>query len=314
MYLEQLWEAIAARPERPVFRRVDETHPLDLYVGLSASSEQELLLLTDIEPPVPSGHPRGLRIEHGRRTDGRWALTVRLVYAELGRLFAHLCEDLVAACRSGCRPADAGRFVIDRIERWERLLSRGRRNGLDETTYRGLVAELEVLRRWVLPHAGPDAGIASWVGPLQADQDFRLADRLIEVKSLAVGALSVTISSAGQLEAHGAPLFLAAVPITTGAGATDTTLLDIVESVRQGLHGHTGSLTTFEERLAMTDYADNDPLASRTVGIGVLHAWHVRDDFPRIVRSSMPAAIRSVKYQLDLAACSHFRISDIFGI
>jgi hypothetical protein len=204
--LEQHWKELKPDAHSPAFKRVDDRHVLDLYVGVEPTGARVLLLLTDTEPPPVPAAPRGFDIEKGQRSDGRWALTVCLRMPDLSRLFSHLCEDLVEASRIGCLPADGGRFVMDRIARWSRLLARGPQDGLNEQSYRGLVAELLVLQRVVIPRVGVNVGILSWIGPLDADQDFRLADRLIEVKSTAVGSLTVTISSAEQLDVHGFPL------------------------------------------------------------------------------------------------------------
>src|SRR5262245_45116493 len=90
--LESLWSSLE-KQSGPAFTRVDDVHPLDIYVGRDAG-ERVLLLLTKDEPPT-LGHFRALRVTKQLRQDGRWALTVKLVQPELGKLFSHLCQDLV---------------------------------------------------------------------------------------------------------------------------------------------------------------------------------------------------------------------------
>ncbi len=310
--LDDLWGEIARDPGASTFRRVDDTHPFDLYVGVDPGGAKVLLLLTAAEPPPVTVAPRGLQIEKGRRADGRWALTVSLRMPELETLFSRLCEDLVAASRTGCPPSGAGRFVIDRIARWARLLARGHKSGLGEQEYRGLLAELVVLQRLLIPAVGPIAAIAGWTGPLEANQDFRLSDRLLEVKSTVIGSLVVTISSAEQLDVHDFPLFLVAVPVGDGAGGADGTLNDFIQTIRDAASADSATLSTFEELLAMSGYDPADERAEREVSIGLIRKFKVAPEFPRIVRSQLPAAIRAVGYQLDLGLCGANEVERIF--
>jgi hypothetical protein len=50
---------------------------------------------------------------------------------------------------------------------------------------RGLIGELVVLERRVLPEFGPDDAVSAWTGPLGTPHDFQLPTGLkIEVKAL----------------------------------------------------------------------------------------------------------------------------------
>jgi hypothetical protein len=311
--LERIWNEVGPVADAAAFRRVDVTHPVDLYAGIDPLGARVLLLLTDIEPPAITVTPRGFDIEKGRRADGRWALTVSLRIADLSRLFTHLCDDLVESLRTGCRPEEAGRFVIERIARWARLLARGPKTGLDEQTYRGLLAELVVMQQRLIPAVGVGVAIPSWFGPLDADQDFRLPGRLVEVKSTVIGSLMVTVSSAEQLDVHNFPLFLATVPIGNGVQGNDMTLQELVDTIRDLARDDPASLNLFDERLGMTGYIPNDLYATRPFITGQLRCFHVTQGFPRLVRSLLPSPVFSVKYQLDLALCSEFEVHDLFG-
>jgi hypothetical protein len=240
-------------------------------------------------------------------------LTVSLRIPELSRLFTHLCDDLVESLRTGCRREEAGRFVIERIARWARLLARGPKTGLDEQTYRGLLAELIVMQQLLIPAVGVGVAIPGWFGPLDADQDYRLPDRLVEVKSTVMGSLMVTVSSAEQLDVHDFPLFIATVPIGNGVQGSDMTLQELIGSIRDLARDDPASLTLFDERLGMTGYIPNDIYATRPFITGQLRCFHVAQGFPRLIRSLLPIAVFSIKYQLDLALCSEFEVHDPFG-
>jgi hypothetical protein len=306
--LEEIWQEIAPDPGASIFRRVDEKHPLDLYAGVDPVGARVLLLLTNVEPPDAPITPRGFEIEKGRRTDGRWALTVSLRMPELSTLFSHLCEDLVESLRTGCTPEESGRFVMERIGRWARLLARTPKRGLDELSYRGLLAELVVLQRLLIPTVGVSVAVRSWFGPLDADQDFRLSDRLIEVKSTVLGSLVVTVSSAEQLDVHGFPLSLVAVPIGDGVPRIDGTLESLIEHIRDDAREDPISLNIFEERIGMTGYDPKDNYSVRPFATGPIRYFEVTHKFPRLVRSLLLPAIVAVQYQLNLGACHDFEV------
>ena len=76
--IEALWDALEREGEPGGVRRVDESHPCDLYAGLDASGRRGLILVTDIEPPA------GPRIR-GRRHRGQPTAGPSLVPGHLAR-------------------------------------------------------------------------------------------------------------------------------------------------------------------------------------------------------------------------------------
>src|SRR5437879_9035222 len=91
--IEGIWEELRWNTERPVFRRVDETHALDLYVGLDIHDRRILMLVTPEEPPIPPLYD-SITISSRHRTDGTWALLIELKAVDLDIPFARLCQDL----------------------------------------------------------------------------------------------------------------------------------------------------------------------------------------------------------------------------
>src|SRR5215217_798067 len=84
---EQRWREMPIHPGSPAFQRVDESHPVDFYIGKEASGEWVLLLITD-ERPRPSREYRTIHVITRERQDGRWALVFRLMSSELERVFS----------------------------------------------------------------------------------------------------------------------------------------------------------------------------------------------------------------------------------
>lgn len=312
--LELLWNSLDKKADGPAFLRVDDVHPLDIYVGKDVLGERLLLLLTDEEPPAP-GHYRALQVTKQPRHDGRWALTVKLLQPELARLFVHLCQDLVDSSAHLHVKRAAARFLIAQLDKWQRLMARGRDGILDESQTRGLFAELIYLERFAIPFRGARLALEGWVGPLEADQDFRLGDRLAEIKSCSPGANSVAISSADQLDVSGIPLFLVIVSLEAGRPGVSgaVSLNDLVGRIRAALENDNDAATMFEDRLGIAGYVVRPEYSER--GYTVLNIRHYRvcDAFPRIVSSKLPPALTHVRYELSLSSCLPFEQASSVG-
>lgn len=303
MPFESRWEIL----EPGGFQRIDEDHPLDFYLGLDVSGDRILLLIVQKEETVQV-QSQAIRVICRERHDGQWALMFHLVRTELGRIFSHLCEDLVESSRKLSDIPNPARFVLTRFERWQRLLKHGHTGLLDESAVRGLVCELLYLRQFSMPKYGLTPAIKGWVGPLDAAQDFHYPDGLFEVKSIRTGTSRVMISSADQLDDTGNQLHLVAVILDSAdRGDADAFCLpDIVNDMRQRLEEDSIALSIFEERLLAAGYIDSEEYRHHYYKSGDFQFFTVCEGFPRIMRSRLSSGIGKVTYELDLAACKPF--------
>jgi putative PD-(D/E)XK family protein DUF4420 len=273
-----------------------------------------LVLLMDEELPSLGRRFQAFEVASYQRTDGRWGVSVRLQRAEFAGIFAHLCQDLVDASRDGCSRSEAPRFVVDRITRWERLLSRDRLGLLDEASLRGLIGELIFMERCAIPLRGIPETIGAWRGPLDADQDFHFGDRLVEVKTAGSGSLRVIISSAEQLEVHDSSLFLVVISLESVGDSIGTsfTLPELVTRLRDAMVSREAALARFDEQLALAGYAPRVEYNTSRFVVRGTHHYVVEQGFPRIGRAGLPAAISSLRYELDLSRCGKFERESCF--
>jgi hypothetical protein len=77
MPVESIWNDLRSQDERPIFRRVDGTHPFDIYLGIDAK-ETPILMLLSSKPVQPLPHLKALEVTQALRHDGRFALLVSL--------------------------------------------------------------------------------------------------------------------------------------------------------------------------------------------------------------------------------------------
>ncbi|MCX5807223.1 MAG: PD-(D/E)XK motif protein [Proteobacteria bacterium] len=291
------------------FQRVDEDHPLDFYIGVDISDHRVLLLVMESELHVPM-QSQAIQVICSRRQDGRWALMFSLLRPDLGVIFSHLCEDIVESSRKISDKSKAGELILSRFVRWQRLLRSGSTGLLDESVQKGLLGELLFLRQLALPVYGTISALEGWVGPLNAEQDFRYVDRIFEIKTIGPDALTVRISSAEQLDDTDRPIQLVLVVLnqTDRTDADAFCLSSIVAELRQELLFDPAASALFGDRLLSIGYFDRDEYSTLFFRFDRFRYFAIREGFPRIVRSRLPLAVSSVRYELYIQACLPYEI------
>ena len=301
MSIEDLWRQLVAAAGGGAQTRVDASHPLDIYADVQPPDRVGFAAVCGARPPDVRPM-RSLSVEHGRRADGRWTLQLTLLERQLLPVFAALCRDVVACTRSGVDEARLGQVVVQRVLHWRSLLERDAA-GLGETTLRGLIGELLVLRDRLLPTLGPGAAVAAWRGPLGAPQDFVLADgRRIEVKTIGPHATQVHINGLEQLDPCGDPLTLTVVraepatPDTRGVVSAPALIAEfhsLLAAEPEALAGLEAALSG----LGWHDHAEHDAVVLRVVGI---EDHEVGPNFPRLTRGTVPAGVLDADYAVAL--------------
>lgn len=302
MRIEELWNSLR-RESVEAQRRVDAAHPLDLYADFEQPDRPGLILFCD-ERPNDAPSLKAIAIERRRRPDGRWSMRVYLEEPRLLPVFAELCRDIIEFTRHVPDGAPPSGLVLSRIERW-RSLMQAQPAGLSRSQLRGLIGELLVLERELLPLIEPDEAVSSWTGPLGTSQDFRLPDgRKLEVKALDRGAHQVQINGLDQLDSGGDSLQLLIVRLEdTGVEADGAiTAVRLVEQLRGRLGEAPNALERFETLLRFVgwdDAADSQAVAVRLIRI---ERFEVDGGFPRLTPGTVPAAVIDATYKIMLPA------------
>jgi hypothetical protein len=217
-------------------------------------------------------------------------------------VFAELCRDIIESTRSGVPDERAASAFLDRIARWRKLLEKGPQ-GLSGGQLRGLIAELSVLLKSVLPRMRPVDAVASWTGPLRTPQDFMLpSGERMEVKAIDRHAERVRINGLHQLDAGGDPLKLVVVPMEkTGREAPGAeTVGGLVEKLRIAISADSRALEEFERLLAFAGWTvpgDGDDLVVRIIGI---YRYDVDETFPKLTTATVPQGILDTDYTIRL--------------
>lgn len=310
MSFEARWRSTLPHPEQATFQRVDESHPLDFYIGREPTGEWVLLLIANESRIFTSEHA-AVQVHARPRQDGRCALMFRLVRTEFERLFALVCEDLVEATRSFHGQEGEVTLVMKRFNRWQRLLERNHSGLLDDTALRGLTGELIFLESQMTGPRGISGSVAAWVGPEGAERDFVFSDHVFEVKTIRTGGESVRISSAEQLDTSPIPFHLVVVRLDEANADRDPsafTILDLVDRIRENLVADTAASEGFEEKLAAAGFIYREEYRDRSFRLQQLRHFRVDDTFPAIRRSALSPAIGQVNWELILSALEDFEL------
>jgi hypothetical protein len=207
-------------------------------------------------------------------------------------------------------------LFLGRVRAWQQFMSR-KKGALDPEAELGLAGELVCLERLIGAGVDVHAAVESWHGPLDGLQDFELGSGAIEVKStLSHDGFPATIMSLEQLDdSIRQPLFLFGCRFALAADGL--TLCDRVGVVRLLLEHDPAAAARFENALLLAGFVDTHAEHyTRRLVVSDSRFLRVDEAFPRLVPASVPAAIRRVRYEMDLDATGApaFSLEDVLEL
>ncbi len=283
----------------------------------AVDSQRNCLLVLQHESSRPPTHRlpalRGLHVETQPSEDGsRKLVIVRLTDGEHRDIFYRLCLDIVESTRLARSAEEAVDRLVVRTWRWHKLLKGGRDGRLSGEEQKGLIGELVVLERHLLPLVGTAGAVRSWVGPLGAPRDFAIGLVNVEAKARAPLATTLPISSAEQLDSTNlARLFLHVTEVAEALGGSPSalTVTDVVRQTRDTITALDMSAERdFEERLLAAGFDWADDYSDRRWLVGEISLFEVAEGFPRITPGSIPTGVEDVCYMIALSQCQGYRV------
>ena len=313
---EDPWSGISppARTSRISARRVDRPTPWGLYWGVDA--DRNILLILQHASAVGRSRRlpalRGLRVEVQLADDSSdERIVIRLTDPEQREIFLRFCQDIVDATALARTEEQAVERFLARTWRWHRLLRSGRESRLGDEEQKGLIGELVVLERHLLPTLGALDAVRCWTGPLDAPQDFEISRVRVEAKAQGAASPRVTISSEHQLDCgDGDTLFLHVTEVVNAAQGTSGafTVTEFASRIRTVIaECDMVAVDLFEERLSHVGFDWTDDYSDRLWLVGRESLYEVREGFPRITSAMFPGGVDKVRYTISLPECEAFR-------
>ncbi|MCP2069226.1 UNVERIFIED_ORG: hypothetical protein J2Y84_004552 [Pseudomonas reinekei] len=301
-----IWQSLKPEPPQSVFKRYDATHPLDFYLGLDDDGRHLLLFVCSEEPPHQLDM-RAIKLKKSRRDDGRWALLWTLEDLALLEMFSLLSEDLIEHSRNTEGKISPLNFVLRRLSSWRHLLERASDNMLPMSSVRGLCGELVFLEE-LIDRLGSSEAVGSWAGPSGADQDFQFGTAAWEVKTIRPDADTVIIASERQLDSVDKKIHLVIVEIADVSSSSDGmfTLNSLVLKLRRKLSGCYEALLEFDNKLLIAGYVAREEYGNIFFKLRSLAGFSIVENFPYLGKSSIPAGIINICYEIELKELEGF--------
>lgn len=316
---EDPWAGIATPSATAVVsgRRVSPDNRWDFFWAKDHTGRC-LLLLQHAETSTPTDRlptPKGLTVDLWDAAPGRRSLVLRLIETSQRDIFMKLAIDIVSAAEAVPSEPEAVAVALARTWRWHHLLRGGHGGRLSDEEQKGLIGELLVLKRHLLPKLSPAAAVGCWTGPFGAPKDFEVGRLVIEAKARRGSATPfVKISSEHQLDDSGCDCLLLHVveldrlPVE-GNPDRAISLSSIVSELRGILEAADRlAADAFEACLAAAGLRNEDSYDEDLWIEGNTRIFEVTQGFPRVTASTAGPGVRGVQYSIDLSACVPYAV------
>lgn len=241
-------------------------------------------------------------------------LTIQLFSDANTDIFAYLCGNLVETIERCDTEAKAIRLVLNRLEKWKTMFSKGASDGLSITEQQGLYGELMYLHKLVL------RGIYSyidtlkiWVGADKAMRDFQGKDWAVEAKTISINnADQITINGERQLDEtllDKLYLYHLSVEVSRMNGQT---LNEKVDELRSLFSDDKSALNIFNAKLMEAGYFDHhrELYRERCYKIRKESIYVIDDSFPRIKESELRDGVSNTVYSINVSTCAEYMVSE----
>lgn len=305
-YCKRLTEIVF---EKKRFFLIDESHPLEIYIGISDEGYRTFLIRNsgkvDINLIKPTASIHVTTLERA----GAYSLAFMLKAYDQKDVFDRLCHDMLESSRRSDKTALG--HLLNRYLAWFNLLKGSRPGILSEQEQRGLIGELLCLQE-LIELKGAFEAVTGWCGPNGSDQDFCLKDIWIEVKTAKLAADKIGISSLEQLSVQTPGLLkVYRIEKTTPNDEEIFSLAQIVANARKRISDAALSII-FEEKLTLARFTDDEPVYHiKQYKHYKTTSYQVSEKFPRLTPELVPSEITAASYDIDLAAIEVFRLEEL---
>lgn len=306
------WIDISPPSDDVSARRIDHTHPLDLfwardhighYLFICEATDDRPLTKNDI-PNLTGIHADFISL------NGKTRLVLLLNEQANWEIFYALCNDLVQATRPAKDSSVAFTIILRRLARWHEFLKHARPDILSEEQIKGLIGELLFLKNHLMPKFGGGPAVNFWIGPEGAPQDFNIHNAAVEVKCQSGASRPyVKITSAEQLcpQLPNMFLYVATLGRTTSDHPSATNLPTLVGDIGNTIQSTAPQqLERFNDLLYGLGYIDSEKYENFSYTLTDEIMFKVTDGFPRICDKDLHEGILNLTYNISISECIPF--------
>lgn len=294
--------------QRPgYFSRVDNHHPLELYIGLDEKGRKAIELRAKFTARKVTGTSA---IEVNQyRNDQYNTIRFSLCDEEIKGLFFKFCDDLIEQSRIITEKEQGYQTIANRFFQWKKLFVGSKHIFLTEPEIMGLIGEILFLRGKLAENIGLRNALKSWSGQELTHKDFSYDNSWYEVKAIHRGVQSVKISSIEQLESStdGELVVFFLEKMSTAYNGVDLNKL-ILET--RNLFAADEDKNDFMAKVALQGYVYNDYYDDFVYEVRSCNCYRVTTGFPRLTHELLPEAICKASYEVLLQKIEAYKMKD----
>lgn len=298
-------ERLSEFKEPNYFSRVDNSHILELYIGMDESGRKAIELRSGFAPRKILG-TSCIDVNQYKKQNYN-IIRFSLKESDISGLFYTFCEDLIEQTRDLKAETDGYVSIINRYHQWKKMFVSSKKDFLTEPEIMGLIGEILFMRDDLAQRIGLQNALKSWSGQELTHKDFSFNDQWFEVKTIHRASLSVKISSLEQLESKNeGELDVYSFEKMSPAYKGITLNKIIVETA--DMFEDEAVKNDFWAKVALQGYEYNDYYDDFVFQLCNHWKYKVNEKFPKLTPDNVPSAISKASYDLLLSELDEFRI------
>lgn len=281
---------------------LDVEHPLSFSIGINLKGKKSLLISdVVVRSNISSTYAVGVNSHLSKQ--GNPCLEFELLQEEYFEEFLSLCWDLIESTSHSKEPVHD---LVSKYRSWQKLLQNKSKEEMSFEKQKGLLGEL-LYFDLLLENLPSNKVIDAWVGPDGADQDFVFDNFWTEVKSVALSAKSVHISSLQQLEQEISGNLLLQFLEKTVDCKNSINLPKEIELIRKKLKD-VFLIDAFNIKLVKYGYKEEDVEKYKNNNFRFVRStfYRVDPDFPRLTRNNISKCIVDCQYEISLSGIEQY--------
>lgn len=281
---------------RPAYySRIDNTHILNLFIGLDEHGRKSIELRSHFIPIRVSG-TSAIDVTQYKKPEYN-TIRFSLKDDEVSGLFYKFCEDITEQTRGLANEKDGYKAITNRFFQWKKMFVASRNAVLTEPAIMGLIGELLFLKDDLSVRIGLSAALRSWSGQEVTRKDFSIDDSWFEIKTISRGNPCVRISSLEQLSSdHEGELVVYALE-KMSAEYNGITLNKLVLDILK-MFSSQEDKDLFMTKVSIQGYEYNNYYDDFVFELSSKTRYVVNKDFPKLTSADVPRAITKVSYDI----------------
>lgn len=293
------------------YRRVDEIHNLDWYIGYNEEDKKSLVLIVNGEFKKYES-TKFILVKLEKRVDEKMYLSFNLIDDKYKEIFFKFCEDIIETTRNIDNKCDVLDFILMRWNMW-RFAFKNNNKSLTENEIKGLIGEILFLKNVMIPQFGIERSINSWQGPLNYHKDYEINDKWYEIKTISDNSLIVKITSVQQLdnnEDKKGELVVITLSNTNKEIDNYITISNVIASVDKEID-NMDLKRIFWGKLNNFGYVYEEEYENYIYKLEKICRYDVLNEcFPRITSANLKKGIVNVSYEISINELENFLLKE----